>query len=267
MSDVLKDRIHWTSLLRAFSYERLELARINRIPRYQRGKTDFLGHSVAFVDSVTFLHGYKEIFQKEVYRFRASSQTPVIIDCGANIGLSIIFFKSLYPQATIFGFEPDPNIFGVCSENIKSFGLTDIVLYPQAVWIQDTQMDFSVEGGFSGRLAKPGDQNDRISVPTRRLRSLLDRRIDFLKIDIEGAEHHVLMDCADLLHNVENIFVEYHSHVREKQKLHELLEVLTETGFRYHIHEAYTVRNPYIDHTLMLGMDLQLNIYGFRIRC
>src|SRR3990172_6752386 len=177
MSGVLKDRIHWASLLTASSYERLELARIKRIPRYQRGTTDFLGRPVAFVDSATFLHGYKEIFQKEVYRFRASTQMPVIIDCGANI-----------------------------------------VFCPQAVWIQDKQMDFSVEGGFSGRLAKPGDHNELISVPTCRLRNSLEDRIDFLKIDIEGAEHQVLMDCADLLHNVENIFIEYHSHFKEQQQ-------------------------------------------------
>src|SRR3990172_8915223 len=218
MSGVLKDRIHWASLLTASSYERLELARIKRIPRYQRGTTDFLGRPVAFVDSATFLHGYKEIFQKEVYRFRASTQMPVIIDCGANIGLSIIFFKSLYPKATIVAYEPDPKIFAVCSENIRSFGLTNIVLCPQAVWIQDKQMDFSVEGGFSGRLAKPGDHNELISVPTCRLRNSLEDRIDFLKIDIEGAEHQVLMDCADLLHNVENIFIEYHSHFKEQQQ-------------------------------------------------
>src|SRR5688572_3562695 len=43
------------------------------------------------------LHTYKELFEDEIYRFTAAHSSPLIIDCGANIGLSILYFKQLYP--------------------------------------------------------------------------------------------------------------------------------------------------------------------------
>ena len=59
-----------------------------------------------------------------------------------------------------------------------------------------------------------------------RLNDLLNEEIDFLKIDIEGAELPVLKDCSDNLKNVKNLFVEYHGKYDEMFKLNEILEIL-----------------------------------------
>lgn len=83
-------------------------------------------------------------------------------------------------------------------------------------------------------------------------------------MDIEGAEYAVVQDCIDVLDNVRNIFIEYHSHEKEPQKLHELLAILCRSGFRYHVREAWTSPQPFIHRRTLLGMDLQLNIFGFR---
>ena len=42
-----------------------------------------------------------------------------VIDCGANIGMSITYFKRLYPKSKIIGFEPDPKIFETLKKNIR----------------------------------------------------------------------------------------------------------------------------------------------------
>jgi hypothetical protein len=95
----------------------------------------------------------------------------------------------------------------------------------------------------------------------------LNQNVDFLKIDIEGAEFDVLKDCQDNLSFVKNIFIEYHSNPLEPQILSNLLRIIADAGFRYYIKEAWVNRQqPYIEKSLNQSVyDLQLNIFGYRI--
>lgn len=244
--------------------DKIEKKRIERLPRYTVGTTKLLGKKIEFVDACTYILGLKHIFEKEIYSFTSLSKQSVIIDCGSNIGLSILYFNKIYPDARIIGFEPDPAIYSVLVKNVKSFDCKYVELHNQAVWVTNGSIDFQIEGGFSGRIPKNGDTSRIVTTPCVRLNDYLDDKIDFLKIDIEGAESKVLLDCKDRLKNVKNIFIEYHSHISEEQNLHELLQILSEAGFRYHLHEAFTRSRPFVDSNLMLGMDLQLDIFGVR---
>ena len=109
-----------------------------------------------------------------------------------------------------------------------------------------------------------GDSEHILHVPSIRLRDLLEQPIDFLKLDIEGAEFDVLQDCQDRLQNIETLFVEYHSHINEPQQLQNVLTLLHEAGFRYQLHEVFTSPNPFLERQTLLGMDLQLNIFAYR---
>jgi hypothetical protein len=247
------------------SNEQIELNRIKVLPRYVKSRTTFLNKEIEFVDSTTYIYGINEIFKTNIYKFNASSNEPLIIDCGANIGLSVIYFKQLYPHAIIKAFEPDPKIFNTLTFNVNSFGFKEVELFQKAIWKQNETLQFKQEGGFSGRIPMANDEHNIIEVEAISLQEIIaNKKIDFLKIDIEGAEYEVLKSCKDNLQNVEHIFIEYHSHQDEKQTLHEILEILTNQGFRYHILEAFTRKKPFIDNETMLGMDLQLNIFGTR---
>lgn len=243
----------------------LEVKRLSNLLRYSPTSTTFLNHKMEIVDACTFLAGRNEIFGKGIYEFNSDREDPLIIDCGANIGLSVIYFKQLYPKAKILAFEPDHQIYQALEANVASFELSHITLFQEAVWKEDGVVEFKIEGGFSGRVPKPEDKLNVVKVKARNLKNLLNQPVDFLKVDIEGAEYEVLKACNHSLQNVKNIFIEYHSHISEKQVLNEILSILTENGFRYHIHEAYTHSKPYIHRELMLGMDLQLNLYGYRV--
>jgi hypothetical protein len=88
-----------------------------------------------------------------------------------------------------------------------------------------------------------------------------------LKIDIEGAEYDVLKDCSSSLDKVKNIFIEYHSYVNCVQKLSEILEILEKNNFRYFIKPVNDREKPLINRKNKFNpnMDLQLNIYGYKI--
>jgi FkbM family methyltransferase len=251
---------------RFFHKNYFEKRRLYKTARFQEGYSNFLEFPFYFADAATFLHGYEEIFDQEIYKFNATSNAPNIIDCGSNIGLSVVYFKRLYPNARVTAFEPDKNIAQTLKKNIESFKLSNIEVNEKAIWINNNGIEFQQEGGFSGRIPKPGDTENIVKVPTKRLKDLLISKVDFLKMDIEGAEYPVILDCADSLENVENFFIEYHSHVKEEQDLHMILELLHSKGFRYHIHEAYTRKHPFVSNESMVGMDLQLNIFAKKIK-
>jgi len=103
-----------------------------------------------------------------------------------------------------------------------------------------------------------------IDVDAIRLRNYLNEEIDFLKIDIEGAETDIIMDCADRLTNVSNIFVEYHSHIAEKQSLDRILNILTTVGFRYQIKDSFASKHPFMNFSTMERMDFQADIFAVK---
>lgn len=239
--------------------------RIFRKKRFKAYTTKFNGHLLHVHDQASFRLGYKELFKEEVYKFNSAKTNPYIIDCGSNMGMSVIYFKSLFPKARILAFEADPYVYRFLNNNVQSFGLQDVHIQNKAVWNANAEtLSFLAEGGAGGRVQKKSSAFTFVDVETIRLKDYLKEEIDFLKIDIEGAENLVIQDCKDELSLVNNLFIEYHSMAEENQNLHQILQVLQEAGFRYHIKDAYTTAYPFLNRNLNFGMDLQLNIFCYR---
>jgi FkbM family methyltransferase len=212
---------------------------------------------------------YEEIFKKENYLFNADSNTPLIIDCGANIGLSVAYFKTIYPQSKIIAYEADKIIFDMLKSNIHMLKYADVDLRNQAVWIEDTKLDFVSEGGLSGKILKVDDpENDSITrVDAIDFANILVQQVDFLKIDIEGAEVELIKHISPQLSMVKNMFIEYHSYSSQDQNLSALLHILEQNKFRYQIKEVFTVDKPYMSGKEFLKeriFDLQLEIFAYR---
>jgi FkbM family methyltransferase len=212
-----------------------------------------------------FKHSYQEIFEQGTYKFAEPSlKSFLIVDCGSNIGLSILYYKFYYPNARIIGIEPDPNIFSLLDANLRQYNFQDISLLNKAAWVNNNSIEFESKGGMGGAIAAERQVANTIKIQSVRLKDLLDQPVDFLKIDIEGAEIEVLNDCSSLLVNVKSMFVEYHCYKGQKQLLNDLLSLVTSAGFRYYIRQAYeNMDYPFIQKTGAF-MDMQLNIFCFR---
>lgn len=261
----LQDSFALRSRCRLRFRDLLQLRNAARAGRYQAGDIPLFGIDFSYVDAMSLIAGLREIYIDECYKFTARNQQPRIIDCGANVGLSVFYFKRLYPGANIRAFEADPTICEALRTNVKRAGYSDVEVCNCAVWISNEPVEFRKEGGFSGRVSMPGDVSGVTRVEGVRLRDCLAEPVDLLKIDIEGAENSVIVDCADQLRNVSALFVEYHSHQHTPQQLDEILRVLNHAKMRYFIKEAFVPRHPFVSQNVMDGMDLQLNIYGIRI--
>lgn len=226
-------------------------------------KHRLFGRGISYVSSTELLHGLKEIFIEEVYKQELPAR-PYIIDCGANIGLSVIYLKRLFPDAEIIAFEPDEQNFRLLQENIHAFGYAGIIARKEAVWIKNEMMSFSGKGSTESKLLPDSDQP--ASVNAIRLKEIVNRKVDFLKIDIEGAEYAVINDLRESLHFVQHLFLEYHGNFNQNDQLNEIFSILTGSGFSYYIKEAASVYNTPFYRTGHAGIlyDLQLNIFCFR---
>lgn len=225
----------------------------------------FKGKKIYYTNPIELLHTLKEIFVEEIYQINLPSKS-LIIDCGANIGLGIIYLKEKFPDATVIAFEPDETNYSLLSKNIVEFGFSDVLLRKEAVWIENTLLDFSNDGTMGSKIEKCNAENTR-KVKAIRLKDLLTKKVDFLKMDIEGAEYRVLLDIKYDLQNVQNLFLEYHGDFDQNNELTEIFEILQQANFQYYIKEAANIyRHPFTAQSQPKNSDydIQLNIFCFK---
>lgn len=252
-----------------YSYEAKEIRKIRRVPRYRPGNTKILGSDFTFSDSASFIGQYFTIVNDQMYNFETASETPYIIDCGANVGVSIVYFKKKYPNSEIVAFEPDKNVFAILEKNIQSRGYDNVTLINKGVWNHEGKIQFLTDGADGGSILTDAkefvDKQPVAEIETTSLKPYLNRKVDFLKIDIEGAEAIVIEDCQNLLQNVQFIFIEHHGSASEMQRLDFILSILAKNGFRYYIESAVIAnRSPFINRYTIKNFDNFLNIYAYK---
>jgi FkbM family methyltransferase len=241
-----------------------KLKALKHLPTGKEREHILFNKKVFYLNPQDFLHGIKEIFVEEIYKQQLPANA-FVIDCGSNIGLSIIYMKQICPTATIIGFEPDQKNYDLLIRNLQSFQLTNITIHKAAVWIQNGPLQFT-DTGTMGSSISTAETEKTITVEGMRLRDLLTKKVDFLKIDIEGAEYAVLKDIEPALNLVQNLFVEYHGNYSQNNELTEIFSILVKNGFNYYIKEATSIYDYPLtrEKKNATPFDVQLNIFCTR---
>lgn len=235
-------------------------------PRYTPRSFSYKHLNLEVTDFISVAYQIKEYFDDQRMRFFTDNERPLIIDCGANVGVSVLYFKSLYPKARIHAFEPDAKIYSCLKKNLDQNHASDVVIEQKAVWVNDKGISFGSEGADGGSVFFPSNKN---TVPSVALKTILQKEenVTLLKMDIEGAEVEVIRDCDEALKKVKYLFVEYHSWLSNPQELDGLLATLKKNGFRYYIHSiGQQCEQPFTGIRQTNGMDVQLDIYAINER-
>ncbi|GAA0880877.1 hypothetical protein GCM10009119_38470 [Algoriphagus jejuensis] len=161
------------------------------------------------------LRVFYQIFIEENYYFFPEGFAPkIIIDAGANVGYSAIWFSERFVSSKIIALEPEINNFKILKSNTENW--KDIVCVDQALWFEDSELFFKNPKGLSWSFeitSKPNSSSPKvraISIPSLMHDHKIEK-IDLLKIDIEGAEYELFNNSPDLwLPFVESIFIETH---------------------------------------------------------
>lgn len=233
------------------------------LPANKTHTHNLLHHKTFFQGGLEYLHGLKEIFIDGVYNQHLPEQAS-ILDCGANIGLSVIYLKSICPSAKIICFEPDAKNLNLLKRNILSHNLKGVDIRNEAVWIENTTLNFIQKGNMSSKIGKSDVNN--VKVRAVKLKDFLEKKVNFLKLDIEGAEYMVLKDISKNLINVDKMFIEYHGTFDQNNEFLEILNIITTAGFHFYIKEAFPVyERPFLYQKEIDSYDLQLNIFCFKL--
>jgi FkbM family methyltransferase len=241
----------------------IEMNRLWEMPRGGVQKTSLVDPGICFTDGPSVVSQFRAIFVRECYAFASSSDRPIIVDLGANIGLGVIWWKHQWPESRVVAFEPDPEIFALLAENTRY--LKGVDLRQLAVSGTAGGLSFVPDGADGGRLAEESSARSfRVDAVTLGDVLRAEEAVDLLKIDIEGAEHDVLLEAQSELFRVAHLFVEYHSFANQPQKLDELLSLLSRAGYRYYIETLDERYRPFTPQKGPTGMDLQCDIYAWR---
>ena len=114
------------------------------IPDHAIRTADVDGFRVVFAHQEEFDNLCREIFGDGAYRFDCRRAAPRIVDCGAHIGLSVLYFKRRWPRAQITAFEPSPDTFALLERNLGSNGLADVELVNAAITASGDATSFYV---------------------------------------------------------------------------------------------------------------------------
>lgn len=223
------------------TYRQLQ-ARLAGVPRYRPGFVAGGNWQLHYLDATSLLSAFDAIVVKRWNDFPCDKKDPVILDGGANIGISVIHYKRLFPGAGVTAFEPDPRACDLLRRNLIANKIHDVEIVEKALWTSNGMTSFFSEGADANRVVVEPDAVKQLmtlssnarqcNVETVRLADYLSKnKFDFVKLDIESAEAEVIVDCGDTLRNVNSLVMEFHLTNSRPRDLARTLTTLADQEF------------------------------------
>ena len=172
------------------------------------GRTLYVDVARANPQRLLWLEGERFVGERRLLR-RLVRPGWSVADVGANIGYyALLFAEAVGPAGRVACIEPEPDNLAELRRNVETNRLPGTDVFPVAVG--SSAGTVSLRAGINGAVMADG--SGEIEVPLRTLDELLaDRPVDFIKIDVEGYEGHVLDGAARLLESRRpTLFVEIH---------------------------------------------------------
>jgi len=163
----------------------------------------------------------------------------VVFDIGANIGYyTLIFAKLVEPSGKVFSFEPEPTNYELLKKNVKINGHTNVDFFNKAVSNLNQTTKLFLDKKNKGGHSLINAIEDRTSIEIESIRiddHFKNKKIDFIKIDIEGFEFEAIKGMSELLKKLSTvkIMTEFNPYLLEKSEIQpeEYLKLLKNLGF------------------------------------
>lgn len=168
---------------------------------------------------------FGQIFVRQEYAALPSQQKPkLIIDCGANVGYTSVYFLNKFPSSYVIAIEPDINNFELLRNNLSSYGERAQAIHA-AIWPEPTDLVVcrAPEGSREewGSWVRPSQIDESPDIRGMDISTLLAEsgfdQVDILKIDIEGAETALFAHKnREWIDKVNTFFIELHNPESER---------------------------------------------------
>ncbi len=153
------------------------------------------------------MRGAYEPFETEIYK-ELIKPGMTVLDIGANVGyFSLIFSRCVGPKGKVHSFEPEPKTFSILKRNIEENAIDNATLNQVAVSAESggtvlLYLDKNNLGNMSlsnGNIA-PADLAGGVAVRTTTVDDYCgSMRVDFIKMDVQGAEALVIKGAEHVL--------------------------------------------------------------------
>lgn len=198
-----------------------------------------------------------EILHERQYALKSPvAESPVIVDAGANIGISALWFLAHHPGAQLTCFEPGSGNFELLTHNLGSY--SNVALERAALGSEEGELLLNLSGHGALHSVKGADHavGSEPTLAVRLDRYLADsgiERIDLLKLDVEGSELDTLRGLGDHIRAVEVIVGEMHEDLVDETEFYGFLashgfEVVQKRRFDssadHHVHMFEVSRTP-----------------------
>ena len=185
---------------------------------------------------------FEEIFLKRHYAFSTSLESPVILDCGGNVGMSAVWFKTNYPSCKLTVFEPDRKLAALIEKNLGHAGISGVECIQKAVWTEDGTVQFDFRGDDRGKISKGSGE----TVASLDFAECIPASVDLLKMDIEGAEFAVIDHLCDTgaMRRIKNFVCELHILRGMEVRVMSTLQKLIDSGMQLSLN--YGAAGPWL---------------------
>ena len=218
-----------------------------------RGNVFFVHNKDNVISSrIRWSHSYED-FDTDFLRTKINPG-DFVLDVGANIGFyTVLFSEWVGKEGKVFAFEPDPDNFELLKKNINANGCRNVIAIQKAVSDRSgqTKLFLNDENKGDHRIWNSGNKREYIEIETTTLDEHLRAypgKIDFIKIDVQGAEKKVLEGATTLFRENQYLegFLEFWPRGLKEcgSEPAEFLETLSSYGFKLYEVEKNTGINP-----------------------
>ncbi len=187
-----------------------------------RGAEDLVSIVQVFIAEFYNLERLGKRYQDIVMAYNMilrSGKTPLIIDCGANIGLTALYFSMCFPQAKIVAIEPDNTN---CRFAVTNTNSHDVDVQSAAVGGESGSckiVDFAVtSNSFRVEVDPSGSNLIPLVTVDDVIREYGDSYTPFIiKIDVEGFEKHIFETNTSWIRRFPLLIIELHDWMLPKE--------------------------------------------------
>jgi FkbM family methyltransferase len=215
------------------SKEKVKIKKVNDGWLVQKGSIRLFSPTPKFLG-----FGMKE-FKNKCERFFKIEEGDTALDVGACIGdTTVPMALKTGPSGKVIAAEPHPLNLKYLRLNLSDFNNVEIV--DKALWNQKGTVRFHVHSTPTGHSILEDEERDSyVEVQSDTLDNLFaDRKIDFAKIDVQGAEAQVLEGGDKFLKVVRKLAVETHARYDAAKRTYpRVLDILNKYDFEIHFAE------------------------------
>ena len=156
------------------------------------------------------IHGVWEPLETELVK-KLVKKGDIVLDIGANLGYyTLLLAKIVGKDGKVFAFEPDPKNFDLLKKNVELNDYENVELIQKAVSNENGKAGLFLSEKNPGdhRIYDSGDNRKFIQIETIRLDDFFKdfrSKVDFIKMDIQGAEAKAIEGMPELLEGNKNL--------------------------------------------------------------